>query len=47
MTALALLALAAVLAVLAVATDVDPLLVAAAALGSYALGLAVGAWIAC
>ncbi len=48
MTAAALLlALAAVLFVVAVVTDFDPLLVAAAALGSCALGLAVGAWIAC
>ncbi len=46
MFAALLLTLAAVLFVVAVATDSDPLLVAAAALGSYALGLAVGAWIA-
>lgn len=38
--------LAVVLFVLALVTDSDPLLVAAAALGSWVLGLAVGAWIA-
>jgi hypothetical protein len=46
MFAALLLALAAVLAVVALVTDHDPLLVAAVALGSCALGLAVGAWIA-
>ncbi len=49
MTALTLallVVLAVVLFVVAVATDHDALLVAAAALGSCALGLAVGAWIA-